>query len=99
MLYFATLKDCAGLTRGHARAALTSKAKAGIDALFIRLLGGGQEGYKPPNSTRAYNVAFTPETIPCKPVVRYPELEFAPYPSPRIFMRVTKWTIAALFLT
>src|SRR6266566_7421742 len=84
MLYFATLNPCAELAPGHARATPTSSAKAWIDGLFIRLLSGGQGGYRPPNSTRACNVVFIPETIACKPAVRYGQVEFAPYPSMRI---------------
>src|SRR5882762_8018079 len=80
MLYFATLKDWAWLTPGHARAAPTSNARVWIDGLYIRLLGGGQGGCRPPNSTRAGNVAFIPETVACKPAVRYGRVEFARTP-------------------
>src|SRR6267142_2394115 len=99
MLYFATLKDCAGLTRGHARAAPTSNAKAWIDAFFIRLLSGGQEGtdlliLRARGPARSFHGGSA-----CKQAVRYARVEFRPYPLNEDSMRFTKWTIAALFLT
>src|SRR5882762_9123868 len=80
MLYFATLNDCAELAPGHARATPARSPKTWIDGLFIRLLSDGQGGLQTPNSTRAGSVAFIPETIACKPAVRYGCVEFARTP-------------------